>query len=287
MDSLGIVINSKAKNAASLTTYLDALSKSGIDYTLYKSNPSKLDSTIKCCIKNHSVFLIGGGDGTIRSAAQHCANTNTLLGVLPLGTMNHFAKELDLPSNADELVQAIIKKKIVTIDIAQVNGWIFVNNSSIGFYPTLAKKREYYTKFYNKWLSYIPSFIQTLQRHKTFEINIKNKKIKLSIKTSFLMISNNLYSYKFPLTAERESFNKSQLGIYFLKHGKVRFLQIVRYFFNSRHNFEIKKSTLPIEVDIIGQKKIAISLDGEITLVKTPLIYKSLPNSLKILTNNP
>lgn len=287
MNGLGIVINNKARNSASFTTYLDVLSKSGLEYKLYKSEPAKLDSIIKKCIRNHSILLIGGGDGTIRSAAQQCANTPIFLGVLPLGTLNHFAKELGLPATAEELVQAIVKKETITVDVAEVNGLVFINNSSIGFYPKFAKKRDHYTKFYNKWLSYIPSFIQTLQRHNTLDISIKNKKIDLSLKTSFLMISNNLYSYKFPLTIERENFSKSRLGIYFFKHGKLQLSKIIRYFFNRKDNFEIKKSTLPVEVRIIGQKKVTISLDGETILTENPLIYKSLPKALTLLKNNP
>lgn len=287
MNSLGIVINNKAKNSASFTAYLDAFSQAGLQYSLYQSEPEKLDSIIKKCIKCHDILLIGGGDGSIRSAAQYCANTPTIMGVLPLGTMNHFAKELGLPISAEELVQAIIKKSTVTIDIAEVNGLFFINNSSIGFYPRFAKKREYYTRFYNKWLSYIPSFIETLKRHETYTINIKNKKFNLDLKTSFLMISNNLYSYKFPLTIERESFNQSILGIYFFKHGKLKLSKIIRYFFNRKTNFDMKKSELPIEVNINNQQKITLSLDGEIIVTENPLIYKSIPDALTLLTNKP
>lgn len=287
MESLGIVINKNAKNAASFTGYLDSLSTNKLDYKLYKATPNKLDSIIKKCIKDHPILLVGGGDGTIRTAAQYCVNTPTILGVLPLGTMNHFAKELSLPATAEELVQALIKKKTITIDTADVNGWIFVNNSSLGFYPSFAKKRDQYTKFYNKWLSYIPSFFEALEKHETFAVTIKNKKINLSLKTSFLMISNNLYSYELPLTFERKNFNASQLGIYFFKHGKLRLSKIIHYFFHSKQSFEILNSRLPVEIHVLNRDKITISLDGETILTENPLMYKSLPRSLTLLTNNP
>lgn len=285
MDTLGVVVNKKARNFASFNIYTDALSKSGLSFKLYKTDPEKLDALLKKCVKDHPILLVGGGDGTIRCAAQLCVNTSTILGVLPLGTMNHFAKELSLPGKAEEIVQAIIKKTTINIDTAEVNGWVFVNNSSLGFYPRFAEKRACYTRFYNKWLSYLPSFIETLQRHETYTIHIKNKKINLSLKTSFLMLSNNLYSYTFPLTFERESFNKAQLGIYFFKHGKLQLSKIIKYWFNRKNNFEIKSCSLPVEISVTDHKKVTISLDGETIVTVTPLMYKILPQSLTLLTN--
>ncbi|MDP1603278.1 MAG: diacylglycerol kinase family protein [Legionella sp.] len=287
MDSIGIVINNKAKNAASLDPYLDALSKSELPYKLYKTEPQNLNGTLKKAVKDHAILLIGGGDGSIRSAAQYCSNSSTILGVIPLGTMNHFAKELGLPANAPELVQAIRNKKTITIDVAEVNGLIFVNNSSIGFYPVFARKRQYYAKFYNKWLSYIPGFIEAWRSHDSFSIIIKNKNLNRQLTTSFFMISNNLYTFEFPLTTERNSFNKSQLGIYYFKYGKIQLSKIIHYFFNKKNSFDIKKTSDPVEVYLENQEEITISLDGETMVTKNPLTYKSVPEALRLLTNKP
>ncbi len=65
--------------------------------------------------------------------------------------MNHFVKELRLPTRAEDLVSAIQKKTYITVDTAEVNGSIFINYSTLGFYPSFAKRRDYYTKRYNKW----------------------------------------------------------------------------------------------------------------------------------------
>lgn len=285
MSKLGIVVNNKARNADSLSLYLDALSQQGFDYQLYQAEPEHLDKIMKEAKERHSLLLVGGGDGSIRSAAQQCVNSSTVLGVLPLGTMNHFARELSLPANAAELVKALLSKKTVTIDVAAVNGAIFVNNSSIGLYPHFAKKRDYYTKFYNKWLCYIPGFLKAMRYHKSFSLTIRSKELNLSLKTSFLMISNNLYSYEFPLNFAREHFNKSLLGVYFFKHGKLEFAKLFRHFFNRRTNFAIKESNSPLEINIAGVSKINVSVDGEVLVMENPLRYQSFANALTILTD--
>ena len=282
MTNIGIVVNNQAKNSEALPSYLECFSAEGIEYSLYLSQPENLDRLLLEAKEKHSILLVGGGDGTIRSAAQSCVHSTTVLGVLPLGTLNHFSQELGLPSNPLELSHAIKQNKTKTIDVAEVNGFVFVNNSSIGFYPYFAKKRDYYTRFYHKWLSYIPGFIQALQYHPSFDLVIKNEGLKHKLRTSFLMISNNLYSYEFPLKFVRENFNQSLMGIYFFKHGKLKLSKLIRYFFKRRTSFEVKQAVKPIEVTFHGVE-IDVSLDGEVIKMQNPLRYQSLPLALTVL----
>ena len=284
MNVIAVIINNKAKNHANASAYLEAFKDAELSYKLYEISPLDLALTIQKCLSKHKIILVGGGDGTIRTAAQYCANTPTVLGVLPLGTLNHFANELGLPLNAQEMVEGIKKNHTVKIDIATVNGCVFVNNSSIGFYPQFAKKRDVYTRLYNKWLSYIPGFIDSFKKHRTISFTIKSKNINLPLRTAFLMVSNNLYSYEFPVTLKRESFHKAQLGLYFLKQGKIRLFKIIKHLFTSDKQFEIHQSKSPIEIHFTNKKEITISLDGDTQKVKTPLIFKTLPKAVTILT---
>ena len=282
---IAIIINKEARNAANAKSWLEKFDEAKINYDLYEIKPDQLTSTIKQCAGKHKIMLIGGGDGSIRMAAQYCARTSMQLGVLPLGTMNHLAKELSLPQTPEELVEVIKNQSTSFIDTAEVNGLLFLNNSSIGFYPKLTIKRERYSKFYNKWISYIPSFIESLKKHEVYKVTIKSKNLNQTVKTSFLMISNNLYTLKFPLTIKRDSFQDSVLGLYYFKQGKIRLMKILRSLLNNKKNFEILKSDSPIELLFADKDELTISLDGEVESLKTPLHYKIHPKSLAILKN--
>ncbi|ASQ45575.1 diacylglycerol/lipid kinase family protein [Legionella clemsonensis] len=284
MTKIAIILNKSAKNAAQIDNYLTAFNKEKIDYHCYRVAPENLESQIKHCLTDYSLLLVGGGDGTIRSAAQWCANSSTILGVLPLGTMNHFAKELQLPLTVNDLVSALKQPKFIKIDLAEVNGKVFINNSSIGFYPRLAKKRDFYAKHYPKWISYIPSFLEALRYHETFSITVKSKEVDFSIHTSFFMISNNLYSYQFPATISRDNFDQKILGIYFLKRGKLSLSKVIDHLFRKINNFKILASKTPIKIEIEKKPRINISLDGDTVTMETPLIYRCLPDSLQLLT---
>lgn len=284
MSVIAIIINNKARNASNVSSYLEGFKEANIAFKLYETDPDDLVSTIKQCMTKYKILLVGGGDGTIRTAAQCTVHTPTILGILPLGTLNHFAKELNLPQNATELIDSLTAQQTITIDIAEVNGLVFINNSSFGFYPKFVDKRDAYSKFYNKWLSYIPSFIESIKKHRVFNVDVKSKQLNIKLRTSFLMVSNNVYSFEFPTLFKRNSFQKSMLGLYYFKKGKLRIFKIIKGIFSKTGNFEINELDKPIQIEFKDQEEITISLDGETTKVKTPLHYKSVPQSLIILT---
>ena len=88
------------------------------------------------------VVVAGGGDGTISAVASVVAGTGVALGVLPLGTLNHFAKDLGIPLDTGAAVRAIAAKHTIEVDVGVVNGRVFINNSSLGLYPHIVRDRE-------------------------------------------------------------------------------------------------------------------------------------------------
>jgi diacylglycerol kinase family enzyme len=283
MSTIAVIINKKAKNSSQAACYLEALKKADIAYILYEISPQNLPNTIMQCIKKHKILLVGGGDGTIRTAAHYCVNTSIILGIIPLGTLNHFAKELDLPGSIEEITLSLRNLQVIKVDVAKVNDYIFINNSSLGFYPKFAKKRDKYTKKYNKWLSYLPGFIESFKNHPVFTLTLKSKNLDVTLRTSFVMISNNIYSYKFPTTIEREGLQKSTLGIYYFKQGKIQLFKIVQSLFSSKKIFGTLQSKHPIEIHFEHEKQVSIALDGDAMEIKTPLYFQILPRSLTLL----
>ncbi len=88
------------------------------------------------------VLVAGGGDGTVSAVAAALVDSDIVLGVLPLGTLNHFAKDLGIPLLLEAAAGAIVAGRTARIDVGEVNGRVFVNNSSIGLYPEIVRDRE-------------------------------------------------------------------------------------------------------------------------------------------------
>src|SRR5687767_2406768 len=95
----------------------------------------------KHAVEDADVIVAGGGDGTISAVAEEVARAGKTLGVLPLGTLNNFSKDLGIPQTLSGAVSTIATGDVRTIDLAEVNGRIFINNSSIGLYPQIVLRR--------------------------------------------------------------------------------------------------------------------------------------------------
>src|SRR5258708_31556269 len=89
-----------------------------------------------------TVIVAGGGDGTVNTVASQLIGTYKVLGVLPLGTFNHFARDLKIPAELELAAQAFVSGRTIKVDVGEVNDRIFLNNSSLGLYPTIVSERE-------------------------------------------------------------------------------------------------------------------------------------------------
>ena len=87
-------------------------------------------------------IVVAGGDGTVNAAAGAAAGTDLLLGVLPMGTFNHFAKDLGLPTDLPGAAAALAQGDERQVDVGEVNGRVFVNNSALGVYPEMVAVRD-------------------------------------------------------------------------------------------------------------------------------------------------
>ena len=87
-------------------------------------------------------MVVGGGDGSVSAAANALAGTGKTLGVLPFGTLNLLARDLAMPANIEEAIEALGAAQPRKIDLARVNGRFFHSLSGLGFFSQMARARE-------------------------------------------------------------------------------------------------------------------------------------------------
>jgi diacylglycerol kinase family enzyme len=88
------------------------------------------------------VLIAAGGDGTINAAASALVHQRTALGIIPAGTLNHFARDLEIPLEPEAAAQVVVDGRIIRVDAAAVNGHVFINNSVLGLFPNYRVARE-------------------------------------------------------------------------------------------------------------------------------------------------
>lgn len=267
----------------------DLFNENGVTAKIHlaKSGAEIIDLAKKAVAGAAQIVVAGGGDGTISAVASELNGTEKTFGVLPLGTLNNFSKDLGIPQNLEEAVEIIAANNVKKIDVGEVNGRIFVNNSSIGLYPHIVKRREKQQRLgYGKWRSAFWAALKMLVRSPFFAVRLKNETGVRIVKTPFVFVGNNEYEMDFFNIGRRAKLDDGKLSVYFLHRSgrKGLFLLVVRTIFGrlkQTHDFEeINVQEIVFETK---KKRILVAFDGEVSTLQSPLHYKIHPKSLRVL----
>ncbi|HEY1107967.1 MAG TPA: diacylglycerol kinase family protein, partial [Opitutaceae bacterium] len=120
-----------------------AFTEAGRPVRLVLAEPARLRAALEEAVTARpEAIFVGGGDGTMNTAAGVLAGTGVPLGPVPLGTLNHFARDLGLPGEWREAVPVLATAAPRAVDVGEVNGRVFVNNCSLGSYPEAVRQRD-------------------------------------------------------------------------------------------------------------------------------------------------
>src|SRR5438270_11316964 len=162
-----------------------------------------------------ALVIVGGGDGTISAAASALVGTETRLGILPLGTLNHFARDLRIPTNLDDASKLIAERPERRVDVAEMNDRVFINNSALGLYPLLVVDRDSQRKRLGrpKALAMAIATVRTLLRfgHQRLTLTVNDRKGEVD--TPLLFVGNNDYRVDLPAAGQRESLDGGELCV--------------------------------------------------------------------------
>ncbi len=244
-------------------------------------------SKIRREIKSQKIELIvaAGGDGTVNAVAQIAISESLPMGVLPAGTLNHFAKDLGLPLDLNEAAQVVLAKHFKNIDHCTVNDHVYVNNSSIGLYPAAVHERDSLKPKLWKWLAAALAIIKVGVRLSTTHLEFEFEDKKLHFKTPLVFVGNNSYHLAKIGFTNRQKLTDGHLFLYVVRVNRISALlrQIFLTFFGrtakSKDYMALTKQELVISSP---KKRLKVAVDGEVLTLKPPLVYKIHPVSLKI-----
>jgi diacylglycerol kinase family enzyme len=231
--------------------------------------------------KSGAVIAAIGGDGTIMNVARYVVGTPAVFAPLPGGTLNHFTKDADIEQDLAIAITNLVHSQPRKVDVAQVNNLLFLNNSSIGIYPSSLRTRARFEDAIGKWPAAVIGSVYAFLRFRLYTVTIDGK----DFKTPFLFVGNN--NYDMTGTAERTKLNEGLLSVYAITSTRRRdvFSLLYAAFTKQLHDHDDFLSFHTPEVTIHTKKirKINVSTDGEISRIETPLNYRSLPGSLPII----
>jgi diacylglycerol kinase family enzyme len=268
----------------------EALKGAGIDAGI------ELLSGGDCAVRARAVaergdplLIVGGGDGTISAAASAIAGTETKLAILPLGTLNHFARDLAIPADLDEAAKLIACGKERRVDVGEMGERIFINNSAIGLYPLMVVDRDLQQKRLgrSKRLAMVVASLRMLVRfnHHRLTLTINDERSG-RVDTPLLFVGNNDYRIDFGAPGERESLDDGQLCVLVMRKKTRRgFLAAsVRAFIGrSRGDDMVRLDGVETLRVSSHRSQLTASLDGEVVRAETPLDYRIRKKALRVI----
>jgi diacylglycerol kinase family enzyme len=234
-----------------------------------------------------SIVVAAGGDGTVSRVAAGLVGTPAVLGVLPLGTLNHFAKDLGIPLDLEKAIATIAAPRIGRIDVGRVNDRVFVNNSSIGIYPSIVDAREELRRLgHRKWPAFALATFRVLRSHRGVVVRIDAHGRQSVWRTPFVFVGNNEYELDGIHLGGRARLDGGRLFTYLAPRVRTRALPMLlaRALLGVSRSgaFEIV-SAPALWIDMPRARRVRVALDGEIATMTTPLHYRTWPGALKVL----
>jgi diacylglycerol kinase family enzyme len=236
-------------------------------------------------------IIAGGGDGTIRTVASALVGKSFRFGVLPLGTLNHFAKDLLIPLELDDAIAVIAAGSTRAIDIGEVNGEIFINNSSIGVYPFLVldRERRQAQRGMSKWPAMFMACLRAIRNLPLRRLRIRAGDWQEAVRSPCVFIGNNRYDLKAGAFGSRQRLDAGELCLYVAKRqGRAALLWLgIKCILGLEDQDDMRIVPLDfVEVDS-RRKRLLVACDGEIQFMRTPLRYRTRPAALQVLAPSP
>ena len=266
-----------------------ALKAAGIDADIELIDGGDCEVRAKAIAeRGDPLVIVGGGDGSISAAASALVGTETKLGILALGTLNHFARDLGIPADLAEATALIAAGAERRVDVAEMNGRIFINNSAIGLYPLMVRDRDAQQKRLgrSKRLAMLVASARTLARfhHQRLTLTVNDEKGRVD--TPLLFVGNNDYRLDLGAAGQRDSLEDGELSVFVMRKKTRRGLiaATIRALFNrSRPDDMVRLDG--VERLRVGSHKhqLAVSLDGEVVRAEPPLDYRIRKAALRVI----
>jgi diacylglycerol kinase family enzyme len=232
------------------------------------------------------LLIAAGGDGTVHHVVQSLVGTDAVLAVIPAGTYNHFARDLDIPLDREQAFEVALRGDDRRVDAGRINDRFFVNNVSLGLYPELVTRREERGRDYPRWKARIYAFYTTMRKYRHVTLALESVGHQELIRTHVFMASNNSYDLeRVGIEAPRETLTGGQLSVYWLPHAsRLRLARVVaRYVAGRMRNLPGFRSFRTTELRVQStQAHIKVGIDGEVFTLAAPLTMSIVPQSLTV-----
>lgn len=266
-----------------------ALRTLGLSVDLREVPPTRLaEEVARAAGRRPPAVAVGGGDGSVRTAAGVLAGTPTPLAVLPLGTLNSFARQLGL-QRMHAAIQALAAPRVVCVPVGRVDGEVFLNTATFGEYARVVRRRETLRRWLGKWPGALVAFLAVAARLRPLEVDLETPGERLERATPLVWVG--IGRDSFPRGSEARVRTASELEVVVLPAGgKVTTVRTLALFLRLLRGGSRDAADLPglevlhsSRVTLRSRGPVAATLDGELRSLPSPVAVRIEEDALRVL----
>jgi YegS/Rv2252/BmrU family lipid kinase len=288
-----IILNARAGqgHASEVATRLvEAFAQHGVAAEVHAASSGEEITQLarKALEQRPEILVAAGGDGTVSAVASCVKGSGTAMAVLPMGTLNHFARDLGMPDEMDAAVAAIARGQRRGVDVGEVNDRIFVNNASLGIYPDIVRDRTRQQRRLGrgKYWAMVWATIAVLRRSPFLKLELEIDGQQTHCRSPFVFIGNNDYVMEGFDIGKRSSLRDGRLSIYTTRRhtrwGLVRLALRALFGRLSQDADFAAMGATRLRIDT-HRRRLLVATDGEVSAMDTPLEFRVLPGALDVI----
>lgn len=288
MQTAALIVNGKSRRGREWFHLADAaLREQGVDLVVSQlvRKPEQMLQLVTSAVREGvPTVCVGGGDGTISMVAGEFIGSKSVLGIIPAGTGNAFARDLTIPIDVREAALVIAEGNAERVDLGQVNGRYFVNLATVGLATLIAANLDAGAKRRFGRIAYVAALFRALAKGSRFRTQIELPDEVLDFRSMQIVVGNGRYhAGPFRITPEAGiqtgllagySVNTSRKGV-LLRYG-------LRLLMGSHVDMEEVVPFSAPQIKVWTQPIKRITVDGE-TRLNTPGEFRSLPGAIQVM----
>ncbi|HEU4888248.1 MAG TPA: diacylglycerol kinase family protein [Thermoanaerobaculia bacterium] len=232
-------------------------------------------------------FVVAGGDGSIHHVAQALVGTEGVLGIVPVGSVNHLARDLELPvGDWPAAFEIAVRGSVRQIDVGRINSQYFLNSVMLGIYPAISEFRDRFRSLHSRWRAYVKAIRMAMHHFPHVTLVIEYEGRVETLRTQMFVVSVNAYDLtQTGVISPKTTFNDGRLAVYSLSFmSRLQFVGVVAKYLRGRMSdvpgFRSLRTT-NLRLDT-GKRRLRVAIDGELVELETPLQITAVPASLLV-----
>ena len=288
-DRIPAILNVKGGSAEDARKALE----SSDAFEVHAVEPDAIASTINEVVGDGAErVLVSGGDGTIATAATALLETPAELAILPGGTLNHFARDLGIGTDAEQALELAVGGETRGVDIGLVNGRVFLNTSSVGAYVRFVRIRERLEKRFGYRLASAIAALRLLFQWTVYAVELEVDGEPRIYRTPLVFIGVGEREIQVPTLGSRVKDGKRGLHVMIVR-GRSRARTLAIALAAVARGVDAVAKTPELDAYLVDRFRISVrrptrvALDGELESMQTTLEYELRRDALHVVCPPP